>query len=366
MMGWVWLMKRFRIALAAACLFGSCSKSAEPRPDAGQLTADAAPEPLPFNARPNVFIPPYRECRAPLPGATGRGPDGKVCTNVGISGCTEPDKKFGDYGSCAVVKTQRPYHRAPPHATTNPADPRLANPTFMTELQWVSGQVQACACVCCHSASLFGSPAAQWDTDMPGIWTDSISDTGVALFAGRADSSVLGAYPPIENHGFDRQVTGIPTTDSGRMQAFFDAELKRRGLSPEEVGKIPPFGGPIYDNLFSKPTICSQSEGVDAQGKVRWMSGSVRYVYILTKEAKNPGVPPNLDRPEGTLWRLNVPPSQPGILGPVDYGKVPPGAVQAFPETSAPAPLVDGETYHLFTFIDVGLPGSHCLFTYRI
>ena len=45
-------------------------------------------------------------CSEPLAGDVGDGPDGQVCTNVAISGCTEPGKRFAEYGDCDVVRTR--------------------------------------------------------------------------------------------------------------------------------------------------------------------------------------------------------------------------------------------------------------------
>src|SRR5262245_45690077 len=59
------------------------------------------------DALPGVFIPPFVDCREPLDGEPGMGPDGQVCTNVAISGSTEPGRYFPDYASCDVVLTQR-------------------------------------------------------------------------------------------------------------------------------------------------------------------------------------------------------------------------------------------------------------------
>lgn len=43
------------------------------------------------------------------------------------------------------------------------------------------------------------------DVDLGVVWLDSISDPGLAMMAGLADSTALGAFPPEENNGFDRE-----------------------------------------------------------------------------------------------------------------------------------------------------------------
>ena len=71
---------------------------------------------------------------------------------------------------------------------------------------------------------------------------------------------------------------------------------------------------------------------------LRWTGGDARYLYVLDADSQSPGVPPNLDLPEGTLWRIDVAPTAVPIESGVTYGVVPEGASQAFPE-GAPAPL---------------------------
>jgi hypothetical protein len=184
------------------------------------------------------------------------------------------------------------------------------------------------------------------------------------LFAGLADSSVLGAYPAADNNGFERDLTGIPSSDGPRMQRFMLEELARRGISQDEARAVPPFGGPIYQNRVVKPTLCEAGEGVFSDGSVRWQGGPARYVYVMGKDSDNPGVPPNLDLPEGTLWRLDVLPSAQPMASGLAYGTTPTGSFQAFPPRTAAAPLEPGATYHLTVLRDVGLPVTNCLFEY--
>lgn len=328
------------------------------------LRSDVTPVTSKAQAKSGVFIPPFFECRDPLPGETGEGPNGQVCTHNAISGCTEPGKSFAKYASCEVVKTQRPFFPKPPAGTSAPDDPRLSDPAFMSELGWVTQQVEASGCVCCHDSTLSAGKAGEWDIAAAGIWTDSISDSGLALFTGLADSSVLGAYPAADNHGFDRTATGLPTTDTDRMKAFFMAELERRGITAEEAAATPPFGGPIYAAMIAVPKPCANEQGVAADGTVSWFGGPARYVYILEEGSKNPGVPPNLDLPEGVLWRLDVLASADAVDSGLVYGTTPAGSFQAYPETSAAPKLVPGKTYQIVSMWDVGLPSTNCLFTY--
>lgn len=314
-------------------------------------------------AEPGVFIPPFKDCRDPKPGDATKSPSGKVCTNVAISGSTEAGKYFPDYAACDVVRTQRPYWSAPPKGKSSATDPRLADPAFVRELAWVTEQVRASACTCCHDATQAPMGASQWDITAGPIWTDTASDSAIALFTGLADSSVFGAYDPKDDNGFERTTTGLPSDDAARMRAFFVAELDRRGISQAQAAAVPPFGGPIFQSLHAKPRVCNDAIGIDASGAVRWGGAKARYVYILDAASENPGLPPNADLPVGTLWRLDVLASADAIDSGVSYGATPPGTFQAFPERGRAPALQRGKTYHLFVFVDVGLVGQNCTFT---
>jgi len=312
-----------------------------------------------------VFVPPFEECKDAVEGdEPGQGPGGQVCTNVAISGCTEEGKRFIDYADCDIVRTQRPFSPRPPAGTSDPNDPRLEDEGYLAELAWVTEQVEASGCVCCHDSSNADGKAGIWDIQLGPLWLDSLSDSGLALFIGLADSSVLGAYPKEDNNGFDRMLTGLPTTDTERMQTFLRAEMERRGLSEDEARAVPPFGGPIYANAVAVPKPCENGEGVAEDGTVQWIGGPARYVYVLEEGSKNPGVPPNLDLPEGTLWRLDVLASQPPVASGLEYGTTPDGSFQVFPETGRAPALEEGTTYHIAVLLDVGLPVASCLFTY--
>ena len=361
----------FTCLMFAACVGEEPERGADARAPASALEgtvvptyrSDIAPITRLADALPGVFIPGFRQCIAPKPGDTGTGPEGTVCSNVSISGATEPGRAFVDYASCEIVLRQRPYWSAAPARTTPPDDPRLGDAAYMAELDWARGQIASTGCACCHDQDA-GRPAPQWDLRAEAVWLDSLSDSGLALFAGLADSSVLGAYPAADNFGFDRTITGVPTTDSARMQRIMTAELARRGISEAAARAVPPFGGPIYAAQYAKPTRCKADEGVDIDGTVHWRGGAARYVYVLEERAANPGVPPNLDVPEGTIWKLDVLASQPALQSGVSYGHTPAGSFQAFPAARPAAGLVVGETYHLSVMKDVGLPIANCLFTY--
>ncbi len=311
----------------------------------------------------SVFVQPYLVCKDPLDGeAPGTGPNGQVCTWTLISASTEEGRRYEDYASCEDVRTQRPYYAAPVASTTPAGDARLSDAAYMAEVQWAREQVEASACVCCHSSPLAPDGPSQWFVEAEGVWLDSISDPGLAMMAGLADSTALGAFPPEDNNGFDRNVVGVPTTDNQRMQALLLGEWSRRGFTEADAQSIEPFGGPLVTQLSYEPGPCDSSQGVAADGTLKWTGGTARYLYVMDATAANPGVPPNLDEPSGTVWLVDVPSAEAPFASGVRYGEVTGKLRQRVPSGS-PAPLVKGETYYLYVLADVGLPITRCLFT---
>lgn len=310
-----------------------------------------------------VFVPFEQVCAAPMAGEPPGASDGEVCTWQAISACTEPGRKYTDYASCEPVYTQRPYWAGPSAGSASPDDPRLDDPAYLAELSWATEQVESCACTCCHSTE--AAPAAGpsgWFLEDGPIWVDGLDDDGLAVLAGWVDSTAFGAFDSAENNGFDRSTTGLPTSDVPRMQAFLEGELRRRGLDRDAFAEVAPFGGPLYDQLFYEPSACLSGQGIDGAGALQWTGGDARYVYVLLPESQSPGVPPNLDLPEGTLWRVDVAPTDAPLPSGLRYGAVPAGATQAAPASGAPSPLISGQTYYLVALRDVYQPVTRCLF----
>ena len=332
----------------------------EPSP----LCSDTDPVVEPPTPTATGFVQPYLDCRPPLPGEPAGESDGEVCTQVLISACTEPGRRFEDYASCEDVLTQRPYYGYGTPVEENPDDPRLQDDEYMGELEWLTDQVEACACVCCHAEDIAPSGPSGWNIDAGALWIDSVPDAGLAMLAGLVDSDAFGAYPPEENNGFDRSITGLPTTDVDRMQTFLVAEYLRRGNEETDADGIAPFGGPLYQQSLYEPEACVNGDGFDAEGRIQWPAGAARYLYVMAEGSANPGVPPNRDLPPGTLWRVDVPndrlPMGPGVA----YGEVPDGAFQRFPFEMPPEALQPGENYYIYALADVGLPILRCVSTY--
>jgi hypothetical protein len=310
------------------------------------------------------FIQPELVCKAPLEGEpAGQSEGGEVCTWQLISGCTEPGRRFDDYASCDVVYAQRPYYAYPGEPVPTEDDPRLDDEAYLGELAWAREQVEACACVCCHSDRAPNGPSG-WTIDDGALWLDSFDDSGIAMMTGLADSTALGKYPAEDNNGFDRDVVGIPTTDVERMKALLFGELDRRGMTEAQAKSTPPFGGPLVSQLNFTPGPCEAGQGVDANGDLVWQGGAARYLYVLDEGSQSPVVPPDLDEPDGTRWLVEVDHTEAPFEGPVTYGQLPPGVSQRLPQGgAAPAPLVSGETYALYVFRDVAFPLTRCTFT---
>ena len=131
------------------------------------------------------------------------------------------------------------------------------------------------------------------------------------------------------------------------------------------MSEKPPIGGPLIDQMTHSLEACPEGDGIDADGRIWWQSNDkpARYVYILEEGSGNPGVPPNFDTPEGTLWRLDVPHDGVPVRGGFHYGTVPEGRLQRVPASDLPAPTLEsGRRYHLYVLYDVAVPLTRCVF----
>ncbi len=337
----------------------------DPSPVCGGVVDDVGGTGLP------TFQQPALNCVAPKAGEPpGRSDGGLVCTWEMISGATEEGRSYPDYASCDRVRTQRPYYAAPGAPSTGEADPRMDEPAYRAEQGWVKQQIEATACVCCHSTRA-PRGTSNWYLEAPGNFLSSFYPRGLAMGAGWINTVGFGAYPKEHNNGFSRATPDRPsdsifvTTDPARMARFFEGELARRGYTRADFASQTYGAGPLDDQRLYQPAACSNGEGVQADGTVTWRGGGARYVYVLEADATSPTVPPNLDLPAGTVWRLDVPAEgTPLPMSSVAYGVVPAGTSQRFPAGGAvPTPLVSGRWYYLYVLADVAIPVTRCLFT---
>lgn len=306
----------------------------------------------------NVFVPFELMC------LDGTEEAADKCTWQAIGGCAPDGEQFTDYATCTPVLTQRPYAPIPPSDFETPNDdPLQTDQTYLDEVEWVRSQAKSCGCVCCHADGEAPSGAAVWDADREGIWTDDWNPRGLAMGAGWVDSSALGAFDAVDNNGFDRSLTVLPTTDVERMVRFFEGELARRGYVPEDFSNDQPIGGPLYEQARYVPSACENGEGVGIDGEITWAGGGARYVYVLSANSQSPGVPPNYDVPEGVIWKLDVD-HRSNPVNAAQFGEIPVEAKQAFPLEGAPTPLELGQQYYLYVLRDIAVPITRCLFTY--
>ena len=324
------------------------------------------------------FVLPYVYCKD-LPAAEDPSQTRRVCVNVGISGNTEPGYHFADFGVCNDIRTQRPYRPIP---VTNrngrdDGDERLKDPHFAQELAWVTEQVRTSGCICCHDSKV-DFRTSFWDISKGPVWTDQLDAYAVEVFTGRVSSVALGAYHPKDNFGFDRRYTGLPTTDVARMRNFFMGLAQDFKTTDEQAKAMPPLADFLASQLRTPPGRCDAGIGVDAStGLIHWKAGPVewaahivpaRFIYVLTEDAQTPLVTPNLDKPIGTIWRVDGPSFWQGFrTGTVRYGEVPTNGTQTIPDPArfgGPKALEVGRNYRLVVQLDVAFPLTNCVFTY--
>lgn len=315
------------------------------------------------------FPMPELVCRQPLEGEPeGQSEGGEVCTWQMISGATEEGRVYSDYASCEPVRKQRPYSPVPGNARYGEPDPRMDDPDYAAEVEWVRSQLRSSACICCHDQSAPSGPSV-FDLDAEGNFANQFNDRGVAMGAGWINTVSFGAFPPEQNNGFVRanpdhpEWSIVPTTDMERMLAFWKGEAEHRGIEQADFADVVYGTNPLDALLSYEPGPCSAEEGLFADGTLSWLPGRARFVYVLEQGSQTPTVPPNLDTPEGTIWKLSARAGELGLpAGELRYGEVPPGMRQEVPASGPPPELESGTTYYLVASADVVFPISRCEF----
>lgn len=289
-----------------------------------------------------------------------------VCVQNSISGAVSSGEAFVEYGNCQVVREQRPYNFVPPKGGDDPNDPRLQDPEFKKEYDWVVSQIRSVGCACCHTPTA-GVPATKWNIDAPGVFIDQLSTFGLAVFSGsNVNFDELSRFTPEENYGYSMEKTAVPTKDPERFRQFFLDEAERRGISMQELAAQRHFPGGIFTFLKNQKTkSCDESVGL-FENRIYWGQRLARYVFIMEKGSENPLGPPSLDTPEGTLWKIRMTPSAAPLTSGITYGNVPTSARQQVPALGAAAPELEvGTTYKLYVLEDLLQPIVNCHFIYE-
>ncbi len=318
----------------------------------------------------HAFVEYRHLCFTPDAGeAPGHSDGGQVCVWEGIHGSTEEGRSFRNDVNCDNARGLRPYYPKDYNPLYDQPDPRRNDPAYLTEEAWVKSQINASACVCCH-ASTAPQGASIFDVDRTGSFANQLTDRGLAHGSGLVNSIPLGAFPADVNNGFTKSdlahpdYSVFPSTDPMRMKAFWQNELDHRGLTAASFVGVPDGFGPLSEQYYYVPTACTGGEAIASDGTITWGNGRARYVYVLDVGTRSPTVYPNLDLPDGTLWRIDLPADgTPVKSGSVKYGVVPDTMKQRFPMAGTPTALVSGKQYYLYVTADQAQPITRCLIT---
>ncbi len=295
--------------------------------------------------------------------------NGQLCVWDFFSGTVPEGMAFSDVSSCEPPWTQGPpWFTAPRRVYESPSS-LLNDDTWVAEATWVQSQIRASGCSCCHSSSSGSGNTSGFDFDAPGVFTDSMTNSQLIMSGGYNDlHKLFGSFPSGDNHGFAREETLWPSTDPARLKAFFESEFARRAGSQTDIDGSDAAFDALFGQVIAPRSECvSEFEGVGPDGTVYWNGdASVRQILLMEADADTPAFPPNLDRPEGTLWALYVDfEGTPIENGALRIGDVPPGSTQVVP-VDGPAPVLqEGVTYSVFATEDIMVGRIlNCTFTY--
>lgn len=129
----------------------------------------------------------------------------------GHNECLPVGERFNDEVCIAVVEEQgrvptESWNKAPVQATED--DPRLSDP----EYQWVTGEIDRCACRCCHTTGLGGAGVHAWDLSFAPVWVDSASSWSL---------QVMGGWT-------EEYEQTLPASDIERLRVWIRGEWARR------------------------------------------------------------------------------------------------------------------------------------------
>lgn len=276
---------------------------------------------------------------------------------------------FNEVGSCEHVFTQAPSWFVRPRRVYESDSSLLENEDFVRELKWAQSQIESSGCACCHSSAIGTDHVTGFDFNAPEVWTDTLNNSRLYLLSGTiTQHQDFGFYDSEETHGFSREITMIPSTDPMRLRAFFLSEFERRNGSEEDITKAYNAIDSLFGQQAEESEECAPDEGI-IDGKITWNEDKeARQIYIQEITSKLPGFPPNLDRPEGTVWAYQLPSVQDvGFKsGEISLDSLPEEAIQLVPKDSSIPQLEVGKTYRLFVRPDVMLNRIlNCTFTYE-
>lgn len=333
----------------------------EPPSDDVRVILDATP-----------FIQPRQVCVDPstldVP-ADAELVDGQLCVWDFFSGAVPEGMNFVDVSSCEAPWTQGPPWFAQPQRVFESPASLLDDEAWVTEATWVQGQAHASGCACCHASSSGSGNTSGFDFDAPGVWTDSMTNSQLIMSGGYNDlHKLFGAIEPEMNHGFAREETLFPSTDPARLKAFFESEFARREGDAVDIGESDAAFDALFGQIIADRSECvTEFEGVGPDGAVYWNGDApVRQILLMETDAGTPAFPPNLDRPEGTLWAVYVDfEGAPIENGTLRIGEVPEGAAQVVPLDGPPPVLEEGVTYSIFAAEDIMVGRVlNCTFTF--
>ena len=273
---------------------------------------------------------------------------------------------FSEIGSCDHVFTQAPSWFVHPEREFQSSASLLEDPAFLAELQWAQQEIRSSGCSCCHSSQAGSNYASSWDSDAPDVWTDTISNARLYLLSGAiVEHKEFGEFPPEMNHGARRGDVMIPSSDPERLSNFLLAEFERRGGNEEDRAAAQRQMTALFSRKTVEPRECiAPFEGL-IDGVLTWNGDdTARQIYIQEVGSEVPGFPPNLDRPEGTVWAIRVPYNIDAIpSGTLAPGDLPEGAIQLIPEDGSEPTFESGQQYRFFATPDVMLLNvANCLF----
>ena len=293
----------------------------------------------------------------------------QVCVWENTTGTVPEGMTFTDLADCSKVFTQAPSWFVEPRQVFESDPSILDDSSYREESDWVRDQIRSSGCACCHASSAGSGNTSGFDVDAPQAWTDSIENYQLAMISGiYPEHRFFGALPPDENHGFIRDETMFPSTDSNRMRDFFLSELERRNASQADFDEGERVLQSFFSRLFEAPTQCVSPWTGFEDDKIIWNSeGGVRQIYVLKENAETPGFPPTEDTPVGTVWALYVnPDAEPIGSGQIGLGEKPPGTTQFVPADGSAPVLEHGSTYRLFATPDFQLIRElNCTFVYK-